>query len=264
VKIARFVDAAGRTVYAARQDDGRFLRIETEAIEDVPKVTDEAVEPARWLPPVEPRAILCIGLNYRGHAAESGAQIPQTPVVFMKNPSAAVGHEEPIVRPAVCGDELDWEAELAVVIGKACRDVPRELALTHVLGYTAANDVSARLWQHDKGGGQWVRGKSFDTFAPMGPVLVTADECPYPNRLAIRTILNDEVVQESTTADMVFDVPELVRFLSQDTTLLPGTIILTGTPAGVGWARQPRRTLQAGDVVSVEVEGIGRLTNPVR
>jgi len=264
VKIGRIIDTEENVTWVAQQDDGSLLRVVTVGEDTPPEVTEEVVEVRRWLPPVEPRAILCIGLNYRQHAAESDAPLPEWPVLFMKNPAAAIGHAQPIIKPAVCEDELDYECELAVVIGKACKDVSADGALAHVLGYTVANDVSARIWQQQKGGGQWVRGKSFDTFAPMGPVLVTPDQCPDTGDLALRTLVNGEVMQDSTTADMVFDVPTLVSFLSQDTTLLPGTVILTGTPGGVGWARDPKTTLNPGDTVSVEIDGIGRLTNPVQ
>lgn len=150
-----------------------------------------------------------------------------------------------------------------MVIGKTCKNVKRENALDYVLGYTCGNDVSARDWQIKRGGGQWCRGKSFDTFAPLGPVLVTTDEIPNPNTLAIRTIVNGEVVQDWNTNDMIFDVPTLIEFLSGSTTLLPGTVIFTGTPHGVGMAAQPPRWLKPGDEVTVEIEKIGKLTNPV-
>jgi len=152
---------------------------------------------------------------------------------------------------------------LAVVIGKRCKNVSRTDALNHVLGYTCANDVSARDWQKERGGGQWCRAKGFDTFCPLGPHLVTTDELPNPNALRIRTLVNDEVLQDSNTGDMIFDVPTLIEFLSGSTTLLPGTVILTGTPPGVGMARQPRRWLNPGETVSIEIEKIGTLTNPV-
>ena len=154
-------------------------------------------------------------------------------------------------------------AKLAVVIGKACKNVKRERALDYVLGYTAANDISARDWQIKFGSGQWCRGKTFDTFAPLGPRLVTADEIPNPNDLKIATVLNGERVQDWTTADMIFDVPRLIEFLSGSTTLLPGTVILTGTPHGVGMARKPQLWLKPGDEVRVEIERIGTLRNPV-
>ena len=159
--------------------------------------------------------------------------------------------------------EVDYECELAVVIGKACKNVSREDALDYVFGYTAANDVSARDWQIKWGGSQWCRGKTFDTFCPLGPAIVTADEITEPNRLGIKTILNGEAVQDWNTDDMIFDVPTLIEFLSGSTTLVPGTVILTGTPHGVGVARKPQLFLKHGDTVTIEIEKIGQLTNPV-
>lgn len=263
MRIARVRDGEGRVALAAEQGDGSFLRLDGGLFERELRVTREEVVPAEWMPPVDPVALLCIGLNYRKHAEEGGAPIPEYPVLFIKNPSAATGHECPIRLPKVCKEEVDYEAELAVVIGRTARDVPREEALSYVLGYCAANDVSARIWQQKLGGSQWCRGKSFDTFAPLGPVLVTPDALPDPNTLAIRSELNGTTKQDSNTRDMIFDVPTLISFLSQDTTLLPGTVILTGTPEGVGWARTPKVTLRPGDTITIEIEGIGRLTNPV-
>jgi 2-keto-4-pentenoate hydratase/2-oxohepta-3-ene-1,7-dioic acid hydratase in catechol pathway len=158
---------------------------------------------------------------------------------------------------------VDYEGELAVVIGKKCRNVSRDEALEFVLGYTCANDVSARDWQIEWGGSQWCRAKSFDTFCPLGPYLVTADEIPNPNALSIRTTLNGATVQDWRTDDMIFDVPSLIEFLSGSTTLLPGTVILTGTPQGVGMARKPPLWLTEGDLVEISIEGIGTLSNPV-
>jgi len=158
---------------------------------------------------------------------------------------------------------VDYECELAVVINRRCKNVSRAEALDYVLGYTCANDVSARDWQRSLGGGQWCQAKSFDTFCPLGPVLVTKDEIPNPNNLRIKTVLNGEVMQDWTTSDMVFDVPTLIEFLSASKTLLPGTVILTGTPHGVGFARKPPVWLKSGDTVSIEIEKIGTLTNPV-
>jgi len=157
----------------------------------------------------------------------------------------------------------DYECELAVIIGRTCKNVARERALDYVLGYTCANDVSARDWQIKWGGSQWCRGKTFDTFCPLGPCLVTSDEIPNPNSLAIKTILNGQAMQDWNTNDMIFDVPTLIEFLSGSTTLLPGTVILTGTPHGVGAARTPQVFLKAGDTVTIEIERIGALTNPV-
>jgi 2-keto-4-pentenoate hydratase/2-oxohepta-3-ene-1,7-dioic acid hydratase in catechol pathway len=159
---------------------------------------------------------------------------------------------------------VDYECELAVVIGKACKNVSKANALDYVLGYTCANDVSARDWQLKFGGGQWCRGKTFDTFAPLGPCLVLKDEIPDPNKLRIQTVLNGSVMQDWNTDDMIFDVPALIEFLSGDTTLLPGTVILTGTPHGIGAARKPPVFLKDGDVVTIEIEKIGSLTNPVK
>jgi 2-keto-4-pentenoate hydratase/2-oxohepta-3-ene-1,7-dioic acid hydratase in catechol pathway len=263
VKIARIIDTNGSEVLTALQSDGRMLRIEGNVLVDTLKVTDEVVEVQRWLPPVEPRVIICIGLNYRKHAEEGGFALPKEPVVFIKNISAAIGHNEPIRIPRVCNDEVDYECELAVVISKTCCNVSKEKALDYVLGYTAANDVSARIWQAERGGTQWSRGKSFDTFAPLGPVLVTTDEIVEPNSLSIKTELNGQVVQNSNTRDMIFDVPALISFLSEDTTLLLGTVILTGTPEGIGWAREPRLLLHSGDTITVDIEKIGRLTNKI-
>ncbi len=262
MRLARVELGDGRTTSAVQCERG-LVRADGDVLTGDVTVTDEIVTPARWLPPVVPAAILCIGRNYAEHAAEGGAPPPEYPIVFMKNPFAATGHENPICIPRVCDDEVDYEGELVVVMGRPAYNVPREKALEYVLGYTVGNDVSARLWQTEKGGSQWCRGKGFDTFAPLGPVMVTADEIPDPSNLTIRTTLDGEQVQNSDTSKMIFDVPALISFLSQDTTLQPGTIIMTGTPEGVGWARQPRLTLKPGDEVTIEIGDIGRLTNRV-
>jgi 2-keto-4-pentenoate hydratase/2-oxohepta-3-ene-1,7-dioic acid hydratase in catechol pathway len=182
----------------------------------------------------------------------------------MKTPNSVQNPGEAIEIPAfMASAKVDYECELAVVIGRPCKNATRETALSYVLGYTCANDVSARDWQLEWGGGQWCRGKSFDTFSPLGPCLVTTDEIPDPQALGIRTILNGETVQDWSTRDMIFDIPALIAFLSGSNTLLPGTVILTGTPHGVGMAAKPPRWLKPGDEVSIEIEGIGWLTNPV-
>jgi 2-keto-4-pentenoate hydratase/2-oxohepta-3-ene-1,7-dioic acid hydratase in catechol pathway len=228
------------------------------------RVTDRPVAPGKILAPVAPPNILAIGLNYRRHAEEGGKGVPERPMLFMKSTGSIQNPGDPIELPRrLRSDEVDFECELAVVIGRACKNAARGRALDYVLGYTAANDVSARDWQKRLGGGQYCQGKSFDTFCPIGPVLVTRDEIPDPNRLAIRTVLNGQVMQDWNTSDMVFGVAELIEFLSASKTLLPGTVILTGTPHGVGMARNPPVYLKAGDSVTVEVEGIGALTNPV-
>lgn len=263
MKIIRFLDADGRCRYGEAIDETSARVIEGDLFARY-RVTDERVRVRKLLAPVEPRSILCIGLNYREHAAEGGWPIPEHPVLFLKAANSLNHPGDPIVLPVVEPVEVDYEGELAVVIGKAGKNISREAAFEHVLGYTCANDVSGRSWQKDRGGSQWCRGKSFDSFCPLGPCLVTTQQIPDPNGLKISTTLNGRVMQSSTTADMIFDVPELIRFLSEDTTLLPGMVVLTGTPPGVGYARKPPVFLRDGDEISIEIEGIGRLTNPVR
>ena len=261
--ILRYQDSSGQIGYASQQPDGSALVIEGD-IFGQHQVTDRAADIAKRLAPVQPAIILCIGLNYRHHAAESGLSAPEHPVLFIKNPAAVQNPGDPILLPQkLKSDSVDYECELAVVIGKTARNVSKADALSYVLGYTCANDVSARDWQKNGGGGQWCRGKTFDTFCPLGPVLVTSDEITDPNTLAIKTIVNGETVQDWNTNDMIFDVPTLIEFLSADTTLLPGTVIITGTPHGVGMARKPPLWLKSGDTVSIEIERIGTLTNPV-
>jgi 2-keto-4-pentenoate hydratase/2-oxohepta-3-ene-1,7-dioic acid hydratase in catechol pathway len=216
------------------------------------------------LAPIFPSNIFCIGLNYRRHAEEGGKPIPKWPVVFMKSTGSVQNPGDPIELPThLPSDSVDYECELAVVIGKRCKNASKADALKYVLGYTAANDVSARDWQNEKGGTQWCRAKTFDTFCPLGPALVTADEIPDPNSLKIKTVINGQTLQDWNTNDMIFNVAALIEFLSGSTTLLPGTLILTGTPHGVGFARTPPIWLKAGDTVNVEIERIGTLSNPV-
>jgi 2-keto-4-pentenoate hydratase/2-oxohepta-3-ene-1,7-dioic acid hydratase in catechol pathway len=263
MKIIRYQDSEGNIIHAAQQPDGSALKIAGD-IYNSPVVTAEIIHPMKLLAPIQPTSIFCIGLNYRRHAEETGARLPEYPVVFFKGLNSLQHPDGPILLPThLKSDEVDYECELAVVIGRACKNASRQNALDFVLGYTCANDVSARDWQIKRGGGQWCRGKSFDTFTPLGPVLVTRDEIPQPNSLKIKTVLNGEVMQDWNTNDMIFDVPALIEFLSGSTTLLPGTVILTGTPHGVGMARKPPRWLKPGDRVSIEIEKIGMLTNPV-
>ncbi len=207
-----------------------------------------------------PRNVICIGLNYRDHAAEGGAPIPEKPVVFAKLNGCVIGPNAPIVLPPDT-QQVDYEAELAVVIGRSCRGVSASDALDYVAGYTCLNDVSARDFQF--GDNQWVRAKSQDTFGPMGPYLVTSDDIPDPQKLAIRCSINGQLLQDSNTDKMIFGVRELIAFISRGITLQPGDVISTGTPHGVGFARKPPIYLKDGDEVVVEVEGIGKLTNPV-
>jgi 2-keto-4-pentenoate hydratase/2-oxohepta-3-ene-1,7-dioic acid hydratase in catechol pathway len=263
VKIIRYLNQQGEAGFATQQADGSALKIAGD-IYNSPQTTTEPADVAKLLAPIQPSSIICIGLNYRRHAQETGAKIPEFPVVFFKGINTLQHPGDPILLPThLKSDEVDYECELAVVIGRAGKNIPRAKALDHVLGYTCCNDVSARDWQIKRGGGQWCRGKSFDTFSPLGPVLVTPDEIPNPNELKIRTLLNHQVMQDWNTNDMIFDVPTLIEFLSGSTTLLPGTVILTGTPHGVGMAQKPPRWLQSGDQVSIEIEKIGALQNPV-
>ncbi len=264
MRIARFLDPEKRVRFGTPLDAHTAAGLEGDLYRDL-EPSGERLPVHKWLAPLVPVNIFCIGLNYRDHAAETGAPLPEHPVIFMK-PTTSLAHPgDPILLPASClkGPEVDYEAELGVVIGRTAKDVPVDSALGHVLGYTCANDVSARRWQKQGGGGQWVRGKGFDSFCPLGPVLVSADEIPDPQRLAIRCELNGRLMQEGNTAEMIFSVAELISRLSRDTTLLPGTLILTGTPAGVGFTRQPPVFLAPGDRVRVSIEGIGTLENRV-
>jgi 2,4-didehydro-3-deoxy-L-rhamnonate hydrolase len=212
------------------------------------------------LPIERPGKIVCVDLNYRDHAIESGLELPTRPLLFAKWQSSVIGPGEPIVLPPI-SSEVDFEAELGVIIGQRARGVSAERALEHVAGYICVNDVSARDVQ--MGDGQWTRGKSFDTFCPLGPAMLPADEVPDPQALGIRCLVNGEPLQDSSTAEMVFGVAELLAFISEAITLEPGDLIATGTPAGVGFARTPPVFLADGDEVTVEIEGIGALTNPV-
>ncbi|MCP5299232.1 MAG: fumarylacetoacetate hydrolase family protein [Chromatiaceae bacterium] len=266
MRIGRCVDTAGRTQWVAAQADGGAELLRGESPFTGLQPTGSAVDVSQWLVPIQPTEIFGIGLNYRAHAVETGAPIPSSPVMFMKPRTAVADPGAAIRLPVACehGPEVDYEAELAVVIGRTARDVAVEDALGHVFGYTCANDVSARRWQKHAGGGQWTRGKSFDTFCPLGPFIVTSDEIPDPQSLPIQSVLNGRTMQQSNTADMIFTVAELIAFISRDTTLLPGTVILTGTPEGVGFTRQPPVFLGDGDTIEIEIDGIGKLRNPVQ
>lgn len=228
---------------------------------DPPEKTGETVnipEIERYLPPLNPPNILAIGRNYREHAAETDSDLPEAPLLFIKATSALIAHEDNIVLPAVAPSMVDYEAELVVIIGRTARNVPEERAQEYIFGYTCGHDVSARDCQ--AGDGQWARAKSFDTFAPMGPIVVTDID---PGEIRIRMRLNGVTVQDQSTRDMVFNVPFLVSYLSHSMTLLPGTAIYTGTPCGVGIARKPPLLLNPGDLCEVDIEGIGTLRNRV-
>ncbi len=265
MRIVRFVDDKRKIHFGEDIGGGKVRPLDGELFGKLaPSGPAVKVDAQKLLSPLEPACIYCIGLNYREHATESGMKFPEYPVVFAKPNSTVIGPGQNIRIPAVCPEpEVDYECELAVVIGRKALNVPEKDALDYVLGYTCANDVSARNWQLKRGGGQWHRGKGFDTFCPLGPALVTKDEIPDPQNLVIRTILNGKVMQEHNTGDMIFNIAQLISFLSQDTTLPAGTVILTGTPQGVGFARKPPVWLKAGDEVIIEIEKIGKLVNRV-
>jgi 2-keto-4-pentenoate hydratase/2-oxohepta-3-ene-1,7-dioic acid hydratase in catechol pathway len=210
-----------------------------------------------------PGKVICIGLNYRDHAAESGAEIPSEPVCFSKFSQAIIGPEAAIILPPVA-NKVDYEAELVVVVGRRGKFIAERDARAYVAGYMNGNDVSARDWQLGRPGGQWLLGKTPDTFAPTGPYLVTADEVADPQQLAISLTLNGETMQTSNTRELIFGIDRLVSHLSQLITLEPGDVIFTGTPPGVGQARKPPVFLKPGDTVEVQIEGLGVLTNAVR
>ncbi len=262
MRIVRYQDRSGVVSYG-EQAAGAVRRIEGDVLGAF-RITSEPADVAKVLAPIVPPAIVCIGLNYRKHADESGSPPPSFPVLFIKNPACVQNPGDYIEIPTfLASDSVDYEGELCVIVGKRCKNVTEAQALDYVLGYTCGNDVSARDWQRQKGGSQWCRGKSFDTFAPLGPCIALKDEIPDPNKLRLKTTVSGEVMQDWSTEDMIFSVPKLVSFLSGSTTLLPGTVIMTGTPHGVGMGKNPPRWLRPGDTVSVEIEGIGVLTNPV-
>jgi len=257
MKIARIRIGGQRTTHAIVEADG--YRVVSGGLFGRIKVTDERIPAAQatLLAPVAPPQVVAIGLNYRKHAQESNMPVPAAPVVFIKTCNTVAGPGDRIILPAMAPNEVDYEAELVIVIGKEAKRVSEAQALEHVLGYTCGNDVSARDCQLrlDK---QWARGKCFDTFAPLGPWIVTDLD---GDNLDIKLILNGVTMQQSNTSDMVFGCRQLVSYLSHCMTLLPGSIIMSGTPAGVGMGRKPPVWLKAGDTVTVEIEGIGRLTN---
>lgn len=232
-------------------------------IQSLAKKLGTSEQPLRVLCPIDtPRKILCIGLNYRDHAIETKAPIPDEPIVFCKMPTAMVGPNEPIVLPRV-SSEVDYEAELVLVIGHTMKSVSEEDAVAGIFGYSVGHDVSARDWQKGKPGKQWFLGKSFDTFAPLGPSIVTADEVPDTSNLRIQCRINGETLQDSTTKELIFKPAQLVSYISQVMTLDAGDVIYTGTPPGVGMARTPARFLKDGDIVEIEIESVGLLSNPV-
>lgn len=239
--------------------DGELLaRTKTEVDKNLPRINRSDIRLAAPVP--RPPKIICIGLNYRNHAIESGMEIPKSPIIFSKFSNCAVGSGGAILLPPG-SEQVDYEAELAFIIGRSAKNISREDAMGHVFGYTNFNDVSARDFQFADG--QWQRGKSCDTFAPMGEFTATADEITDPHNLRIQFRLNGETLQDSTTAELIFRIPELIEFLSASITLEIGDVIATGTPPGAGFARKPPVFMKDGDIAKVEIEGLGVLSNPV-
>jgi len=264
LKIIRFLSSDETIVYGvfdpARPEEAEVIN--GDIFGDY-TVTGDSKKIKKILPPVSPPNVFALGFSYGKHAEETDVKYPEIPVVFIKATSSIVGQGEPIILPKAGPEEVDYEAELAVIIGKEVKNVTVSNAGKYIFGYTCANDVSARDWQFHKQKNQWARGKSFDTFCPIGPYIVTADELEEPDNINIKSVLNGNVMQNSNTSDMFFTVAEIVSNLSQSITLLPGTIIMTGTPEGVGFTREPPVFLRSGDTISVIIEQIGELTNPV-
>lgn len=261
MKIARIMTKTGEELVGFLEADGG-LRVFEGGLFGDHRLTGRIAPPdeiMRFLAPVQPPNVFAIGLNYRKHAQETNMALPNEPVIFLKATTSVIGPQEAIRVPREAPEEVDYEAELALVIGKPTRHVPMDQAGEYILGYTCANDVTARDCQGRRDR-QWARAKSFDTFCPLGPVIVTDLN---PSNLAITSRLNGNVMQSGQTDDLIFNVPCLVSFLSRCFTLLPGTVVLTGTPAGVGVARTPPVFLRPGDVIEIEVEGIGVLRNPI-
>lgn len=266
MRISRVIDPQNRACFAEFPPGEETLARELTGCwaEGFTPADRPPFEPLRVLAPVEPPLLLALGVNYRSHALETGLRIPEIPLIFPKGINSVIGPEATILLPAAGPDEVDYEAELAIVIGKGGKNIPLDQALEAVYGYTCANDVSARDWQIRLQMKQWSRGKSFDTFCPLGPDVVSRDAVPDFQHLGIRAILNNQTVQDSSTADLIFGIAEIVHHASRSVTLPPGTVILTGTPQGVGYTRQPPLFLRPGDRIRIEIDGIGSLENPVK
>jgi 2-keto-4-pentenoate hydratase/2-oxohepta-3-ene-1,7-dioic acid hydratase in catechol pathway len=264
-RVLELAAAPLEAVLASAEGLAPARELEARALADAAYALDHSVPLASLsvrAPIVRPGKVLALGLNYRDHAAESGSPIPSEPVVFSKATSSIIGPGAPIVLPEA-SQKVDYEVEMAFVIGRAAKGVRAARALEHVAGYTVLNDVSARDYQREKPGGQWTLGKSFDTFCPMGPWLVTPDEVGDPQALALSCVVSGQRMQSSTTAQMIFSVAEIIEYLSRVLTLEPGDVVATGTPPGVGFVRKPPRYLRSGDVVECSVQNIGTLVNPV-
>jgi 2-keto-4-pentenoate hydratase/2-oxohepta-3-ene-1,7-dioic acid hydratase in catechol pathway len=263
MRVARFLDDKGVVSYGI-EGNGAITYATGCPFAGTLKDTGKKAVVVKLLAPVDCSTLYCIGLNYKKHADELGLPYPQNPIVFTKAASTVTGHGAEVVKPRIT-EKLDYEVELAVVIGKTCKDVSESDALNYVVGYTVANDLSTRDWQKqlELSGGQWTFSKNFDGFAPLGPVLVTADEMPNPNDVGLKTWVNGELKQDSRTSDFIFNIQKCISFLSIGNTLAAGTVILTGTPFGVAEGGKPPRFMQPGDVVVCEIEGIGKLENKI-
>ncbi len=260
-KIARFRTKEGKTHYGLLRDESHLTVIDGSVFGGW-KAAGKAyrLKEVQILHPVDPGDVVAIGVNYKAHGAETGHDLPERPLIFLKASTSVIGPGEHIVLPHLTPDCVDYEAELAVIIGRTAKNVPEERALEYVLGYTCGNDISARdaQWKLDK---QWARAKSCDTFCPLGPWIVDGLD---PDSLRVQCRLNGNVMQDSNTSNMIFGVRKLVSYISHNKTLRPGDVIMTGTPEGVGGARNPQVFLKPGDTVEVEIDGIGVLKNPVR
>ena len=258
MRIVRFSDKTGKAQYGIVEGD-KIAVAEGDPIKGLKRAgASVPLAGVKLLAPVEPVNVLCIGQNYKAHVEEGGDKLPKAPILFMKTTTSVIGPDAPVLIPKIAPTEVDYEAELALVIGKTARHVPENRALEYVLGYTCAHDVSARDCQRNDG--QWVRAKSFETFCPIGPWLETELN---PLNVRVQGRLNGQTMQDAPTSLMIFSIPFLISYLSRGMTLLPGTLLLTGTPAGVGFARKPPIYLKPGDVFEVEVAGIGTLRNPL-
>ncbi len=258
MKIGRF-SQNGKRIYGILEGD-MIYPADGNPFEGLKKASSKSlsIDSVRLLPPVDPPNIICVGRNYMGHIKEGKGSVPEIPLLFLKPTTTVIGPEEPILIHEMDPDRVDYEAELAIIIGKKAKDVREEEALEYALGYACANDVSARGCQREDS--QFTRGKGFDTFCPIGPVIATDID---PDKASIQCRLNGKTMQDSNTSDMIFSCKQLISFISQCFTLLPGTLILTGTPEGVGFFRDPPVFLKEGDIVEVEIGGIGTLRNPV-
>jgi len=264
MRIGRFAADGGPARFGIFEDDRVFETTDPLAGRSEKGTPHDLADVKVLAPVVRPSKVVCVGINYVPHMEESGFERPAEPVIFSKLPSALSGPHDPILLPKAAPRRVDYEAELVVVMGRRGRDIERLRALDHVAGYTVGNDVSARDWQLKKPGGQWLLGKSFDTFLPLGPWLTTPDEFGDPAGRHVRCSINGELLQDDVLANLIFDIPDVIAYVSRVATLEPGDLIMTGTPGGVGQSRTPPRWLQEGDVVETEVDGIGTMRNPVR